>query len=95
MFTYELTFLEGLPPRRPAQALQGSLSLHSLLVTMVFLWNVSSSKWGKKCQDGSKEWLRTSWAFQLVEGRHVVSDWSMIVRNGEGLGAGHMDDSIT
>ena len=31
-----------------------------------------------------KSGLKISWAFQRVEGRHVGSDWSMVIRNGEG-----------
>ena len=31
-----------------------------------------------------KSGLVTSWAFQQVHGRQVESDWSMIVRTGEG-----------
>ena len=55
------------------------------IVRKVFLWNVRSSKWGKKCAKMVvKSGLITSWAFQQVEGRHLESDWSMIVRNGEG-----------
>ena len=51
----------------------------------VFLWNVRSSRWGKKCvKMVVKNGLITSWAFQWDEGRRVESDWSMIARNGEG-----------
>lgn len=55
------------------------------LVRKVFLWNVRSSRWGKKCvKMAAESGLETSWAFQRIEGRHVESDWSMVIRNGEG-----------
>ncbi|MPC20105.1 hypothetical protein E2C01_013037 [Portunus trituberculatus] len=55
------------------------------LMRKVFLWNDRSSRWGKKCvKMAVKSGLETSWAFQRVEGRHVESDWSIVIRNGEG-----------
>ncbi|MPC10999.1 hypothetical protein E2C01_003649 [Portunus trituberculatus] len=56
------------------------------IVRKVLLWDVRNSRWGKKCvRMAVKSSVETSLAFQRAEGRHVESDWSKIVRNGEAL----------
>ena len=56
------------------------------LARKVYLWNVRSSRWGKKCiKMVDRSGLRVRWIHQQFEGRQYVYEWKMMDRNREGL----------
>ena len=52
----------------------------------VYLWNVRSSKWEKKCMNMVyMSGMLVMWVHRFSEGRERIYEWKMINRSREGL----------
>ena len=52
----------------------------------VYLWNVRSSRWGKKCiKMVDRSGMLVRWVHRPFEGRENVCEWRMMNRSREGL----------